>query len=341
MLFYHFYKGIHGIGAVTALEVLSVFTATPEKEGETTRIMSILSSLRKFREWWANKSVVQRLNALRSKLKNITISEDFPNARVCKIIILFYVDTQSLNQIEISTFVFFAFQVVEAYLFPTVDENRESFSWGKLEVESIHEYAKKTFGWTRKRTDEIILPVVKRLSEKTSQQSIQNYFKITSVTSRKDLQVSKRVRVALQHMSGDPDSSLVADEAVEKKKPRKKTTKKKATSKTGDVDDTSGADNIDAENSQKDQMEQGKSKPKGETKPRRKRKVAEDSEQKQQQENNDAEPGTSTAAPKKIVLPDNPITAPIPQREKEKQIMENNRLKAIQLLKKVKMNKKK
>lgn len=75
--------GIHGIGAVTALEVLSVFSMTPQKEGETTETVSILSSLRKFRDWWHTKSPAQRANTLRNKLKNITITEDFPNPRVC------------------------------------------------------------------------------------------------------------------------------------------------------------------------------------------------------------------------------------------------------------------
>lgn len=81
-MFCVYFQGIHGVGAVTALEILSLFTATPEKDGETTQIVSILSSLRKFRDWWFNKSVTQRTNALRSKLKNITITEEFPNPRV-------------------------------------------------------------------------------------------------------------------------------------------------------------------------------------------------------------------------------------------------------------------
>lgn len=239
-------------------------------------------------------------------------------------------------------------QVVEAYLFPTVDENRESFSWGKLEVESIREYAKKTFGWTNKRTDEIILPVVKRLGEKTSQQSIQNYFKVTGVTSRKDLQVSKRVRAAIQQMSGDPDSSTVGEEVVEKKKAKKKTAKKP--SKTDSTDDTAPVDDSDFEIIEGDEKPKAKpkSKPKpkpkpeaeAKAKPKRKRKAQNEIEQEQQKSNSDPEASTSTAGTKKIVLPENPITAPIPQREKEKQTMESNRLKAIELLKKAKMSKK-
>lgn len=66
------------------MEVLSIFPETPEKDGETTKIMSILSSLRKFRDWWHNKAVGQRANALRNKLKNIQFTEDFPNSRVSK-----------------------------------------------------------------------------------------------------------------------------------------------------------------------------------------------------------------------------------------------------------------
>lgn len=233
-------------------------------------------------------------------------------------------------------------QVVEAYLFPTVDENRETFSWGKLEVESLREYARKTFGWTNRRTDEIILPVVKRLGEKTSQQSIQNYFKVTGVTSRKDLQVSKRVRAALQQMSGDPDSSLVADDAVEKKKAKKKTTKK--TTKTDRTDDTPPVDAMDLEVVEGDVKQKANAKPKPETeakaKPKRKRKAQNEREQEQHKSDIDPEASTSTAGTKKIVLPENRITAPIPQREKEKQMMESNRLKAIELLKKAKMSKK-
>lgn len=66
------------------MEVLSIFPETPQQDGETTQIVSILSSLRKFRDWWHNKTVGQRANTLRNKLKNITFTEDFPNSRVSR-----------------------------------------------------------------------------------------------------------------------------------------------------------------------------------------------------------------------------------------------------------------
>lgn len=70
--------------------MLSIFSITPEKEGETTETMSILSSLRKFRDWWQHKNITQRTNALRNKLKNITITEDFPNPRVNSILLILH-----------------------------------------------------------------------------------------------------------------------------------------------------------------------------------------------------------------------------------------------------------
>lgn len=186
------------------------------------------------------------------------------------------------------------------------------FSLGHPEVESIREYAKKTFGWTNKKTDEVVLPVMKKLGEKKSQQSLHNYFKITDITSRQDLKVSKRVRTALEQMSGDPDALTANDEVVEKKKPKKKSTK---------VETTEGA-------SEK-------------TKTRRKRKVPAETETKvepEKEEQTNDKPSTSNTEAKKVILPDN--NAPIPQREKNRKIMETNKLKAIALLKTMKMSKK-
>lgn len=252
--------------------------------------------------------------------------------------------------------------MVEAYLFPTVDENREKFSWGQIEVESIREYAKKTFGWTKKRTDEIILPVVKRLSEKKTQQSIQNYFKINDITSRKDLKVSKRVRTALEQMSADPDAPIeIDDDVIEKKKPKKKPTKtsnengesskpqrKRRAAKMGQKeqqeDDSNGAESTDDPMSTSDDKNGSAAvstvaniKPK--PKPRRKRKATAEVEQTDSNEtaSTSADINASIGA-KKVVLPDN--NAPIPQREMDKQIMEQNKLKAIEILKKTKTGKK-
>lgn len=164
---------------------------------------------------------------------------------------------------------------------------------------------------------------MKKLSEKKSQQSIQNYFKITGVTSRHDLVVSKRVRTALEQMSADPDAPI-ADDILEKKKPKKKSPKKTAGKKVTNEDGSIGN-------------------PKPKARRKRKATTGTEPDSEKPQSISDSEPSTSTAVTisvgaKKIVLPD--ANAPIPQREKDREMMESNRLKAIEVLKKMKANKK-
>lgn len=185
-------------------------------------------------------------------------------------------------------------------------------------MESIREYAKKSFGWTNRKTDEIILPVMKKLNEKTSQQSIRNYFKITATETRTDLKVSNRVRKALDQMSSEMN---VDDgvEIIEKKKPKRKPVK---------------VMHGDANNKL----------PKRTTKNGRKKKIT-ISELEAFVDNDVSEQASTSTAPamvaekeRKINLPQTEY--PIPQREKDKQIMESNKLKAIELLKKKKQMKK-
>lgn len=203
-------------------------------------------------------------------------------------------------------------------------------------MESIREYTKKTFGWTKQRTDEIILPVMKRLDEKVSQQSIQNYFKIVDVTSRKDIKVSKRVRLALDKMSADPQSGDLKDEsetvapAETKKKVKRKTAKKS-------TEDKAVEGSIDVSTLQT--ADEAKVKTKDKPKPRRKRKaVATKSADDDDIMDVFDVPSTSSGIGKKVALPD--PNRPIPQREKDKEIMESNKLKAIELMKKLKKDKK-
>uniref|UniRef100_A0A182MV91 XPG-I domain-containing protein n=1 Tax=Anopheles culicifacies TaxID=139723 RepID=A0A182MV91_9DIPT len=184
--------GIHGIGAVTALEILASFPPTPEQAGETSEMMSMLSGLRKFRDWWQHGrtgSSGARM-ALKSKLKNIDIGEGFPSTGV-----------------------------VEAYLRPTVDFSEEEFTWGYPDAERLRDYARQKFGWTQTKTNDILLPVLKRLDERKSQASIKNYFKVQSAIGQSRLKVSKRVQHAVDTMAGkiDPDEEVKA----KKKSPTK------------------------------------------------------------------------------------------------------------------------
>uniref|UniRef100_A0A1B0D0C2 DNA repair protein complementing XP-G cells n=1 Tax=Phlebotomus papatasi TaxID=29031 RepID=A0A1B0D0C2_PHLPP len=85
--------------------------------------------------------------------------------------------------------------------------------------------AKKKFGWPRSRTDELLDPVLKKLKDRKVQPSIKNYFNILTPHHTTEMKVSKRVRKAINSLSGE--TSAPSDMAVdEPKKPRKRTTKK-------------------------------------------------------------------------------------------------------------------
>lgn len=105
---------------------------------------------------------------------------------------------------------------------PIVDDNKEAFSWGHPDIESIHEFAKKNLGWTRSKTEEILEPVIKKLAEK-KQMNIMNYFKVQESKKHYDsTKMSKRVQKAVEKMSGidvpEPEKKV--------KRTRKQPTKK-------------------------------------------------------------------------------------------------------------------
>ncbi|SPP86244.1 DNA repair protein complementing XP-G cells homolog [Drosophila guanche] len=279
--------GIHGIGAVTALEIIASFSSasnsvvdggSPAASGN----QSVLATLHRFRDWWqAHKSTSlppgssARL-ALRKKLKNIELHEGFPNMAV-----------------------------VEAYLDPKVDDNRDAFSWGSPDVESIREFTRKSFGWTTSKTDDILLPVIKKINEKKIQGSIRNYFTAKSALRVQQPQVSKRVQLAIDKMSGNIDA-----ETPEKPKKvvRTRRAKKAATTANEPAD------------------------VKAETKPARpkrgKRKAS-------TTDTTEEQPSTSQPMTKPGKCPRIPDTTEIiPQRERDMEQMRLNKAKAAEVLKK-------
>lgn len=174
--------------------------------------MSILSSLRRFREWFRTKGTIcTNLDKaiLRGKLKKVEITEGFPY----------------LN-------------VVEAYLYPKVDSNSEKFSWGQPNDEAIRDFTRKKFGWTRLKTDETLLPVLDRLNTRKLQKSITNYFNLQSTPTDKNLKVSKRMRTALNKLSGNTeDDTELLEVSPKKPKHGKAKQKRKAIKKTESNDD--------------------------------------------------------------------------------------------------------
>lgn len=270
--------GINGVGAVTGLEILAQFPNTVQEpsSSETTQMVSLMSGLRKFREWWmhGNRTTSSAVKGvLRNKLKNITIEEGFPSRAV-----------------------------IEAYLCPTVDDSRAPFTWGSPDVETIREFATKNFGWTRSRTDELLVPVMKKQDDRRMQKSIKNYFQIQSPANLNALKVSKRVERAVKRMANPSGQEEVEEEVVAKTKSRRP--KRGQTTQAAErvqVAEDSDCVIVNADNEQQAQV-----------KVQRKRKPAVS-----------AEPKAGPAAKRVFISP----------KERRKMMEEANRRKAIEIYK--------
>lgn len=329
--------GINGIGAVTALEILAAFPTT-EAEGGTDEYQSLVSSLRKFREWFqgGKQSGPGGKTVLKSKLKNVELFDGFPNINVAR-----------------------------AYLEPTVDTNAEPFTWGMPDSESLVEFAKIKLGWTRFKTEEILSPVFKRLNEK-KQSTIKDYFK--SQVSKKffdNQKMSKRVQKAVGKLGGE-------EESPEPEKIAKKASKRKASSKAkAKVEEENPLDSISLSSDDELAATEKKSlvveEPESSTselhielpaKAKRvtnlKKKKLDDPKPRATQRKRklkDVNPSSSNADPSATAAATSDLKKKaakipntkqvIPQREKDKEDQEKAKQKAIELFKKTNKNQKK
>ncbi|XP_044743849.1 DNA excision repair protein ERCC-5 homolog isoform X2 [Chrysoperla carnea] len=199
--------GIQGIGPVTALEILAAF---PPSKQETTILSQdeLISGLRQFKQWWQGGRVAGPGKAsLRNKLKNISLLEGFPSI-----------------------------QVINAYLQPEVDSNKETFSWGKPNLEKLREFARQKFGWSEVKCNEILMPVMKRWEDPKSQKSILAYFNKRPLKNAEIL-LSKRVKNAVTRLGQEnsDDNEDVEEElqpSTSSTKTKSKATKTKKETKT-------------------------------------------------------------------------------------------------------------
>ena len=158
--------GIESVGPVTALEILAEF---PGQGMEPLRI---------FKSWWSEASTNLRMppgTKLKEKLRKLTLPESFPSERIS-----------------------------QAYLNPEVDNSTEKFSWAIPNFVAVRDFASEKFGWSKGKIDEVIKPVIKKLSVKISQDRIDNHFMASriSLPEKGKLQSSKRVKEAIDRVLG-------------------------------------------------------------------------------------------------------------------------------------------
>ncbi|XP_061180029.1 DNA excision repair protein ERCC-5 homolog [Saccostrea echinata] len=174
--------GIPGVGPVTAMEILSEFPA------------SDISSLQAFKSWWEESQKKKRnpnVSKVRSKLRQLEVNEGFPDHRI-----------------------------VDAYLKPTVDDSEEAFSWVLPDLDLLREYAKEKLGWTKVKTDEVLLPVLQKLKDSQTQTRINSFFQPENFMEPKKLK-SVRLKRALKKFHDSPEkqteTKVVSDSESKRK----------------------------------------------------------------------------------------------------------------------------
>ncbi|KAG6450420.1 hypothetical protein O3G_MSEX006561 [Manduca sexta] len=170
--------GVSGVGPVTALEILANFPFNKKQLNESvqkSRYAEMVTGLEEFKRWVRGGKRTDN-TSLKKKLKNVALTEDFPSVRV-----------------------------VQAYLEPNVEKSDERFSWGELDITILRDYTRAKFGWSQNKLDEIIKPVLKRITERKTQKSMDDYFKRKIEFESLEDQMSKRVKAAVQRMGPSLD----------------------------------------------------------------------------------------------------------------------------------------
>lgn len=123
---------------MTGVEVIAEFRGTG------------IESLSKFREWWNEAQKQTKLpqeTKIKSKLRNVKLTEGFPNSAV-----------------------------YDAYFSPTVDDSRDPFTWSMPDLDLLRQYGVTRLGWNQNQVDELLLPIMKSLNRHETQSFIKDFF---------------------------------------------------------------------------------------------------------------------------------------------------------------------
>uniref|UniRef100_A0A8C4RHH6 Excision repair cross-complementation group 5 n=1 Tax=Erpetoichthys calabaricus TaxID=27687 RepID=A0A8C4RHH6_ERPCA len=171
-------EGIPGVGYVTGMEILNEFPGLG--------IEPLITFSKWFAETQENKKIRENPNDTRvkKKLRHLKLPPYFPNTAV---------------------------QV--AYLKPVVDDCHADFSWGTPDLDLIKEFCVSRFGWSGKKTDDILLPVMKQLNAHQTQLRIDSFFRLEQ--HEKQAIKSQRLRRAVTCLKRKKWEDKVDDEEVE------------------------------------------------------------------------------------------------------------------------------
>ncbi|CAL9701520.1 unnamed protein product [Knipowitschia caucasica] len=136
-------EGVAGVGYVTGMEILNEFPGPG------------LDPLTQFYEWWSEAQEKKRLREnskdtkVKKKIRELKLQTGFPNP-----------------------------SVAQAYLHPAVEQSESGFSWGRPQLDMIKEFCLSRFGWSSRKTEETLQPVMKQLDTQQTQLRIDSFFRM-------------------------------------------------------------------------------------------------------------------------------------------------------------------
>jgi len=190
------------MGPVTSMEILAEFSG----DG--------IDPLKKFSQWWKEingslkvEGKIVQVTKTREKFKRFDVPQNFPNK-----------------------------EVYNAYMNPIVDTSTEKFSWAVPNFVAVRDYTSEKFGWSKVKTDQVLKPVIRKMTSNGKsaefQNRIDNYFQSERTVLPKKgskLESSKRVKEAIERVLNKEGPSQ--DAALPKElttRVRKNPTKKKS-----------------------------------------------------------------------------------------------------------------
>jgi DNA excision repair protein ERCC-5 len=101
---------------------------------------------------------------------------------------------------------------------PEVDRSTEAFQWGVPDVEGLRHFLSSTIGWSKERTDEVLVPVVKDMNRRDAegtQANITRYFEGGVGVGAKEAFAPRQHRAKGSKRMADAVSRLRANAAGE------------------------------------------------------------------------------------------------------------------------------
>lgn len=127
-------EGLPGVGPVTAVEIISEF---PGKDG-----------LGEFRAWWDD---VQSQSRPKADDAGSPFRKKFRRAQATKLFL-----PPGFPNLAVD----------DAYLHPEVDSSTDPFQWGVPDLEGLRQFLMATIGWSKERTDEVLVPVIRDMNKR-------------------------------------------------------------------------------------------------------------------------------------------------------------------------------